>query len=131
MTRRRFANYAELTSTLAFDLIDMIDAADWDEINVDATYGASNVSCSAYVEILATREIDGDEEVVAEMKLRFSDHRDRYGSDITFRIDDKITVIKDDGEYVATEIESDDYRTILDDAMAHIRAEIAAEAENA
>ncbi len=92
----RFQNFPELTSELAFDLIDRLRGDEG--ILVD--FGASNQSCSRYVNVSIE---DGE-----EFKVRFSDHGDRHGSDMTIRIDHLVETIEEDGEYVAVEIE--DYR---------------------
>jgi len=69
MTQRTFKDHNELAAALAFDLIEALKAS-----GVAATFSASNISCSSYV------EVEG-------RKVRFSDHADHYGSDITLRID--------------------------------------------
>ena len=119
---KTFANFPALTSSLAFDLIDMIMAADFGACEAYAQFGMSNVSCSAYVEFSLENE-EGD--TVAERKVRFSDHADRHGSDMTIRIDDKITTIEDDGEYAETQISEEDYAGALAEAFSRIQ-EVAA-----
>jgi hypothetical protein len=120
---KTFKNFPELTSSLAFDLIDMIKRHDFGSIDVYAAFGFSNVSPSAYVEFSAE---DEDGETVCETKVRFSDHADRHGSDITIRIDHVISTVEEDGEYIATEISDEDYSGMLQAAMTHVRNAVAA-----
>lgn len=114
---KTFNNFPALTSALAFDLIDMIKARTMDGADVYAEFGKSNVSPSAYVEVSACDE--GGDEIFAT-KVRFSDHGDRHGSDITIRIDRAIHAIEEDGEYVATEISEEDYAALLLEAFNHV-----------
>lgn len=124
MAAKTFKNYRDLTSSLAFDLRDRIRASDWRSLEVDGEYGASNVSCSAYLEVSVE---DEDADLYESFKIRFSDHSDYHGSDVIFRINDKITVDECDGEYVSTQIESTDYEQILSDAMVAVERFIASE----
>jgi hypothetical protein len=111
---KRFQNFPELTSELAFDLIERLRSDE--AIRVD--FGASNQSCSRYVNVSVEDE-DGDE--IEEFKVRFSDHDDRHGSDITIRIDHLIETIEDDGEYIAVEIEDYRYEDALNAAVEATR----------
>lgn len=111
---KRFQNFPELTSELAFDLIDRLNG----EANVRAEFGASNQSCSRYVNVTVE---DDEGELVEEFKVRFSDHDDRHGSDITIRIDHLIETIEDDGEYIAVEIEDYRYEDALNAAVEATR----------
>jgi hypothetical protein len=120
---KSFANYPELTSSLAHDLIDMITAHDFSGLDITAAFGLSNISPSAYVEFSVYGD-DGD--LVAETKVRFSDHADRYGSDITIRIDDLIVTIEDEGDYVETQISEEHYAEALNRAFVHIVKKAAA-----
>ncbi len=117
---KRFDNFPDLCSELAFDLKDRLEA----DARLSVQFGASNQSCSRYVNIDV---LDDDDDYVddAEFKVRFSDHDDRHGSDITIRIDDLITTITDDDdEYVAVEIAEDDYQAALAQAEAAVAAHI-------
>lgn len=116
---KTFENYGELTADLAFDLIDRIEALGND--NIEAQFGASNQSCSAYVNV-ALLDDDGDE--VETFKVRFSDHADRYGSDVTFRIEDVVVSIEEDGEYIETQIEEAAYSGILQEAFDTVSQKI-------
>lgn len=109
---KRFKDFQELTTDLAFDLRERLAS---DERLV-VEFGASNQSCSAYLNI----SLFEDDELLDDFKVRFSDHPDRHGSDITIRIDHLITAIENDGEYVATEIAADDYEAALANAMAAV-----------
>lgn len=115
---KRFENFPALTSELAFDLIDRLNG----EANVRAEFGASNQSCSRYVNV-SVQDEEGDE--IEEFKVRFSDHDDRYGSDITVRIDTLIETIEDQGEYIATEIEDYRYEDALTEALEAVRKFVA------
>lgn len=68
MTTIRFNGYGDIPAEIAFRIIDQLRAN-----GIDAEYGASEVSCSAYV-------------TAGHAKLRISDHADRYGSDHTLRV---------------------------------------------
>lgn len=81
MTTLTFKNFGDFNAALAFDVIDRLKA-----VGSDARFGASNVSESAYVEVILND--DGD-----TVKLRFSGHTDRHGSDVTFRTDADATPI--------------------------------------
>lgn len=118
MTVLTFENFKQLSSELAFDLIEKLNG----EVGIDAEFGASNQSPSRYVNITIA---DDDGEVVEEFKIRFSDHADRHGSDITVRFDHLIETIEDEGEYVATTIEGYRYEALIEEAFSAARALIA------
>lgn len=65
----RFDGYGDIPAEIAFRIIDRLR-----DSGIEAEYGASEVSCSAYV-------------TAGHARLRISDHSDRYGSDRTLRID--------------------------------------------
>lgn len=113
-----FENYGDLTSAMAFELIENINKATFAGRIVSADFGFSNQSCSAYVNITVE---DGDGEYLDDYKIRFSDHTDRYGADITLRIDSVVDDVYDDGEYVQTEISANAYGEMLADAMTSLR----------
>jgi hypothetical protein len=110
---KRFENLPELSADLAFALIERL--ADRDDLNVQ--FGASNQSCSRYVNIDI---LDEDGDYVEEFKVRFSDHDDRHGSDITIRIDHLVSDIEEGGEFVAVEIGAEAYEAALAEAEAAI-----------
>lgn len=104
---KTFANYPALTSDLAFALIERLNGTE----GLNAVFGMSNQSCSAYANVTA---YDADEDYLGEFKVRFSDHADRYGSDITIRIDDLCEDVTDeDGEYVEVTITAERYESAL------------------
>lgn len=71
-----FKDLGELSAALAFAAIDALKAE-----GVATHFGASNVSCSTYIEVGAG-------------KIRFSDHADfRSGADLTIRIERVATAI--------------------------------------
>jgi hypothetical protein len=115
---KRFENLPELSADLAFALIERL--ADRDDLNVQ--FGASNQSCSRYVNIDI---LDEDGDYVEEFKVRFSDHDDRHGSDITIRIDHLVSDIEEGGEFVAVEIGAEAYEAALAEAEAAIEKFIA------
>lgn len=115
---KTFENYPALTSELAFDLIDALKAN-----GLDVQYGSSNQSCSTYAKITVW---DDDGDYAGEFKVRFSDHADRHGSDITIRIDHLVETVENDGEYISTTIEDWRYDHALEQAKSAVDAFIAA-----
>ena len=109
---KTFENYPDLTADLAFNLIERLGLGE------DA-FGFSNQSCSAYVNVTAR---DEEDEYLGEFKVRFSDHADRHGSDITIRIDDLVETVEEDGEYVEIRITDEQYQTALARAAAAVAA---------
>lgn len=83
-----YESLPELTSDLAFELRDILNERDGFYVD----FGASNQSCSRYVDILFE---DDDADISETFKVRFSDHDDRHGSDITIRIDRAVTETSD------------------------------------
>lgn len=117
---KTFSNFGDLTSAMAYDLIEAIQAIP----GAFASFGMSNQSCSAYVAVKFYGESEAleDEDGNYEFKVRFSDHSDRHGSDITIRIDDVIQTIESDGDYVATTITSDNYSAKMRSAIEAVEA---------
>lgn len=111
----QFANYPELTNAMADDLIERLI-----QRGLRARFGASNQSCSRYV----TASVEDEDDEIEEFKIRFSDHADRYGSDLTIRIDSLVETIVDEfGDYEATQIEDWRYMDALAEAeLAVLRA---------
>lgn len=108
---KTFANYPDLTAALAFDLIDALKTD-----GISAQFGSSNQSCSTYANISV---YDADDEHLDDFKVRFSDHGDRYGSDVTFRIDSQIEEVEDAfGDVVELAIEDWRYADLLADARS-------------
>jgi hypothetical protein len=111
----RFANYPELSSALADDLISALKGVD----GLEVQFGASNQSASRYVNIEVLDEdgfFEGD-----GFKLRFSDHPDRHGADKTIRFDSVVDDIEDEGEHVATEIDAERYNELLQQGLEAVR----------
>ena len=81
----KFDNYNDLTTHLVEAVIAALPSRP--EISVEEGY--SNVSCSAYVNVVFWElDEDGDQcETLGGCKVRISDHGDRYGSDLTIRFD--------------------------------------------
>jgi len=99
---KQFETLPEMAAELAYDLMDRLGG----KINLSASFGASNISCSRYVDV--TIMDDDGCDILDEMKVRFSDHADRHGSDVTIMIDL-------DG----------DYAVFLDQAEAAVMARVA------
>lgn len=113
---KRFQNLPDLSAELAFDLIDRLCV----KAGIFASLGASNQSCSRYVNVIVEND-EGD--VVNEIKVRFSDHDDRHGSDITLRIDEIATEIEDeDGDFVGFDVDEGEYEELLAQAEAAVFA---------
>lgn len=128
MTTLRFSDYQAVTSEIAHRIIDTLKAEGF-----AAEFGASNVSCSTYVEV----------EGIA--KVRLSDHRDVHGSDITLPINGLVRTVytvfdgSEDGrevtdldeltseeretaDYIATEIDAADIDRMVAEAVAFVRS---------
>ena len=83
-----FNDYNELTE----ELVERVIAAIASNSEMEAKRGFSNQSCSAYVNVeFVELDEDGDAiDILGDCKVRFSDHADRYGSDLSIRFDDKL-----------------------------------------
>ena len=75
-----FFTYDELTDSI----LDRVEAAIEGRPEIEVKCSYSNVSCSAYLNV---RFIGDDDDIFGGCKIRFSDHRDRYGSDLSVRFD--------------------------------------------
>ena len=116
---KTFANYPDLTANLAFALIEQLKA---DGRRVE--FGFSNQSYSAYANVSV---YDDEDEYLGSFKVRFSDHADRHGADITIRIDELVEDVYDDcNEFVHVTIEDWRYQDALDRAKAAVDSFIAA-----
>lgn len=82
---KTFKDLSDLNSTLAFDIIDALTGID----GISADFGSSNISESAYVNVNFYEINEGADPI----KLRFSCHGDRHGSDFTFRTDADAVII--------------------------------------
>lgn len=106
----KFANLPDLTFEIREALVEALSGID----GVYTQTGFSNQSCSAYVEVNVESE-DGD---IETFKVRFSDHPDFHGSDVTFRVDAIANEIADeDGDFECFEIEDGDYNDLLSRAV--------------
>jgi len=81
---KTFKNLADLNSSLAFDVIERLSGVS----GIAADFSASNISESAYVHVAILGEDENE-----YLKLRFSCHGDRHGSDHTFRTDEDARVM--------------------------------------
>lgn len=82
----KFNNYPEISA----HLVDCVVSALPKRPEFEVEEGFSNVSCSAYVNVVFWElDEDGDQlDAIGDCKVRFSDHGDRYGSDLSLRFDD-------------------------------------------
>lgn len=112
----------ETFGDLAYDMALTVQAAvQRDMSGASASVSGSRISESAYVEVHFLDD-DGDYRINDDgrdaVKIRFSAHGDRYGSDITIRIDDRVEVVKDgDGKYVETRISDEDHSALVNKAI--------------
>ena len=81
-----FNTYVEIAEALQEKATLVLRAAGF-----NTQFGCSNVSCSRYVEVLLDK--GGDLDI---FKIRFSDHDDRHGSDLTLRFDRHVDEVEDD-----------------------------------
>ena len=112
-----FNTYTELTAHLVQQVKSRL--ADRPDLEVNLTY--SNQSCSAYVivDFLGPDE-DGDcIEIVHTVKIRFSDHPDRYGSDLSLRFDGVLT----SDELYNTELDDWRIEDMVAEAVAFVDAQ--------
>ena len=100
----KFQNYIEIAETLQGRTMTALRTA-----GLAASFGCSNVSSSRYIEVSReTTDADGDEQTEI-FRLRFSDHEDRHGSDLTIRFEQHVVEHRDDcGEL--DDLEIDDWR---------------------
>jgi hypothetical protein len=122
MTTLSFSDCQCLTTELAFKTIEALEGADWAGATVRARYGASEQSCSTYVQVSFLtsddeymEDVDGD----SEIKIRFSDHANRHGADVSFEINSFVEDITDEcGEHGHTEISEDSFKDLVASACA-------------
>lgn len=109
-----FNNYDDLTSHLVEAVITALPKRP--EISADAGY--SNVSCSAYVSVTFWEiDEDGDQfDTFGGCKVRFSDHGDRYGSDLSIRFDSAL----DNDELGAVELADWRIDEMVSEAVAFV-----------
>lgn len=101
----QFPSIKDLTVALAEQTIEEVKGECWGAERIVVAFGLSNQSPSAYVEVnFANAEGDYLEDADGQIsfKIRFSDHSDRYGSNLTIRID---RLISEDGEEGEVSIE--------------------------
>lgn len=112
-----FTNYDELTT----ELVDRVEAAIADRTDMHVKRGFSNQSCSAYVNVeFVELDEDGDVmDILGDCKVRFSDHADRYGSDLSIRFDDKL----DSDEHGNVDLADWRMDEMVSEAVAFIAAE--------
>lgn len=112
----RFENYAELSDALCDRLFDKLNSEKND--NVSVSFGTSNQSCSRYVNLWVDYVDEEGDECQEFFKVRFSDHPDRYGADLTIRFDNLVTAVEDEcGEFDYIEIEQSDFDNAFEEAL--------------
>jgi len=77
----RFDGLDDLSSAVINDVYKQLEQFKSSTIYIET--GFSNVSCSAYINI---QIYDDNDQLEEELKIRVSDHQDKYGSDITYFI---------------------------------------------
>lgn len=123
----RCDTYIEITETLQDRTMDAIRA-----LGFAAELGWSNVSCSRYVNVVIRPEltdedgwtVEDGEEVI--FKIRFSNHDDYHGSDLTIRFEHLTREAVD--AYGDVELELEDWMIdeMIAEAVAATRAAAAA-----
>jgi hypothetical protein len=91
-----YLSYTDITNELQDRAMTAMRAAGF-----EVSLGCSNVSCSRYIEVRIGEDEDGD---VEAFKIRFSDHDDRHGSDLTIRFERHVEEIEDDFGDIELEI---------------------------
>ena len=121
----QFGDYGEVTSHLCDTVISRL--GEHPEVRIDRGY--SNVSCSAYINVTVYElDDDGDrDEERYSYKVRFSDHPDHYGSDLSFDLNDLVphNEVTECGTYEFTEIDDWRLEEMIKSAVAFIQPYIA------
>lgn len=115
-----FETYPDLSEAL----VDMVVSKFSGRNDLEVKRGFSNQSCSAYVNA-SSWSLDGDgdqEEMIDDCKIRFSDHSDRYGADLSIQFNDYL-----DSDVVGN-VEIADWRMaeMVDVAVKYINEVLAA-----
>ena len=112
-----FNTYPELTA----HLVEQVESRLTDRPNLEVSLDYSNQSCSAYVTVdFLEADEDGDYiDIVHTVKIRFSDHADRYGSDLSIRFDDVLT----NDELNNTELDDSYIKDMVSKAVAFVDAQ--------
>ncbi len=125
MTTMTFRNYGELTEALSDAARARLNGAEVNGADISTSIGRSNQSCSAYLESsIEVIDEDGDE-VLHSCKLRYSDHGDRYGSDVSIEINRFVRTIEtEDGEYLHIEIWAEDFEAMVEAGIERVMAKL-------
>ena len=119
----QFDDYGQITEHLCDAVISRL--AERPEVRIDRGY--SNVSCSAYITVTVYElDDDGDQdEERYSYKVRFSDHPDRFGSDLPFDLNDLVprNEIDECGTYEFTDIDDWRIEEMIKSAVAFIRSQ--------
>lgn len=127
MTMKTFTDYGDLTHAIRAEVQVQLETLDWAGDEIVISRDSSNQSCSAYLSIWWSRgDFDSD-----TVKLRISDHGDRYGSDYTVSIGRAAVGIYEGeaGEettektsaYLRTEIKVDDFASLIAEGVAAVK----------
>ena len=90
-----FKNYPDLTTDLIEVAEPRIKSLVGDDVEISTKTSVSNVSPSAYIEVTLWR----DDDILDTLKIRVSDHADRYGADATIRVDGRVDDVIEDGKF--------------------------------
>lgn len=123
----KFKDYGEISSRLAHEAADTLRKRLG--VKIETRTGFSNVSCSAYLTVVAE---DEERDIYETLKIRFSDHPDLHSSaDVYIRFEKETVSIYDEcGEYVAVWMEPRDFTNLVykavDAAEAFLEKKLAA-----
>lgn len=115
----KFKTYTQISQ----HLVDAVILHIGDRQDISVKPGYSNVSCSSYINVdFFAADEDGDYfDIIGGCKVRFSDHRDNYGSDKSIRFDDLVTEC--DHEY---EIADEELTSMVSEAVEFILSSLKA-----
>lgn len=124
-----FKSYVDYTNHLQDEMVAALEAKGHE---IDTGY--SNVSCSRYVTVKAEiLDEDGDEATVDVLKIRFSDHADRHGSDLSFEAQHTALEIldEDDDEFLGLEFQEWQAEEFIKNALVAADAAVKKATQNA
>lgn len=106
---KSFDNYPDMILEIIMDVEARLASSIIENVDIQISSSCSNVSCSHYIEA----DFIVDDEYVDAFKLRYSDHADRYGSDLTIRVEEVAQGRYVDGDYVDTQIDESDFEALV------------------
>ena len=104
----RFNNWPELGFEICYQLETKIIRERWE---LETQISGSNLSESTYLNLSF---FDEKEEDWLQYKIRYSNHPDRYGSDVTISYEDVAPGVYDEGTYLYTEISKEALNELVD-----------------